>query len=293
MFSSILGEKRVRLDSAPPSPTVPPVGEDASTKLMSDLKSFIRAELQDAKSALVSAMTEVFNPIKAELQQEITSLRDQFVTMQDAFSTQIHSVVNSSVEAAIQSKFCVVEETVRAGFEALDNKITQCESSLDVLERKIRSPNSILFGVEESIGEKQLTEVKALIGPSIKEAIRLGKFVKTANRPRPVLIRFESIAAKHAAYKKAKELRQKFKISMDDDITPLQRAARTSLLPQAQALRAEGWNTFWRGEHLFKVKGQGTPIKVQPSTAPAGAPASSPAAPGAPPSSSAGPSSSA
>ena len=119
----------------------------------------------------------------------------------------------------------------------------------------------------------------------------------TAPRPRPVLIKFNSVAAKHAAYKKAKELRRQIHVSMDDDLTPQQKAARTSRLPEVHTLRGEGWTTFWRGDQLFKVKAGGAPLKVPvrapaaPTAAPA-PPSSSPAAGPTPPTSSraAGPS---
>eukprot|EP00884_Botryococcus_braunii_P001228 jgi/Botrbrau1/11105/Bobra.0219s0014.1 len=158
-----------------------------------------------------------------------------------------------------------VEETMRARDELLFNKPAALESQNDALEKTMKSPNALLFGVEESIGEAQLTEVKHLFGAvRIEETRRLGKFDPKAKRPRPVLIRFVSIADKHAAFKKSKVLRQNFKITMDDDLTTKQRGGRAALLPTALALRNEGWTTFWRGDILFKVKGQGPPIKVIP-----------------------------
>ena len=88
---------------------------------------------------------------------------------------------------------------MRAGYEDRDSKFSKCDSSLDALERKLRSPNAILFGVEESVGEKNLQEVKSFLGVDVKEATRLGKFIAGAKRARPVLIRFNTTAEKHAA----------------------------------------------------------------------------------------------
>eukprot|EP00884_Botryococcus_braunii_P019902 jgi/Botrbrau1/6596/Bobra.0189s0023.1 len=157
----------------------------------------------------------------------------------------------------------------RATYEAIDNNVNHCLLSIETLERKFRSPHAILFGVAESLGEKHLAEVKTLLGaPSIYETIRLGKHSPTAPRPRPVLIKFTSVAAKHAAYKKAKDLRRQFNVSMDDDLTPQQKAARMRRQPEVHTLRGEGWITFWRGDQLFKVKAGGAPLKV-----PVGAPA--------------------
>eukprot|EP00884_Botryococcus_braunii_P010306 jgi/Botrbrau1/19277/Bobra.0073s0024.1 len=130
--------------------------------------------------------------------------------------------VQPIIDAQIASNQATVEETMRARDELLFNKLAALESQNDALEKTIKSPNALLFGVEESIGEAQLTEVKHvhLVGAvRIEETRRLGKFDPKAKRPRPVLIRFVSIADKHAAFKKSKVLRQNFKITMDDDLT--------------------------------------------------------------------------
>jgi hypothetical protein len=109
---------------------------------------------------------------------------------------------------------------MRARDELLFKKLAALESQNDALEKTIKSPNALLFRVEESIGEAQLTEVKHLFGAvRIEETRRLGKFDPKSKRPRPVLIRFVSIADKHAAFKKSKVLRQNFKITIDHETT--------------------------------------------------------------------------
>jgi hypothetical protein len=84
-----------------------------------------------------NAITASIGPIKAELQQEISTFRQQIAAVVDTSTTQDRSVVNTAVEAAVQTKFCVVDETVRVGFEALDNRMTQCEFSLDALAEEM------------------------------------------------------------------------------------------------------------------------------------------------------------
>jgi hypothetical protein len=69
-----------------------------------------------------------------------------------------------------------VERYSDTSYEAIDNTLTSCLLSVETLERKLRSPNAILFGVAESLGEHQLTQVKSLLGDtSINDTIRLGK----------------------------------------------------------------------------------------------------------------------
>lgn len=231
------------------------------------MKQIVQTEVQ-------SALSTAFTPLVASLQQQIGGLGK---TILAELKSELHTIVDATVEAKITSKFQIVEETLRAGLEVVENNFSKSVLQIDALERKIRSPNALLFGVAESVEEGQLQEVKSLLGGAkVKEFVRLGKLQVNAKRPRPVLIRFDNVADKHAAYKKAKELRQRFKISLDDDLTPLQRDTRARMMPLATALRTEGWTTFWRGEHLFKVKGSGSPIKVAPGTTVAG-PSSTPA----------------
>ena len=277
MFSSILGEKRFRPDSPPRSADglAQALGDEGLATLTSELKMFLRAELS---GQLKSAVVEAITTLKTEIQIHIAAVMETF----DAKIPAIVETAQAKVEANLDAKLQTTQETVRAGYEVLENHISTCASSLDALERKIRSPNTILFGVEESVGEIHLNKVKSLLSEcKIKEAVRLGKYIATSKRPRPVLIRFDTIADKHSAYKKAKDLRRQFKVSMDDDITPQQRAARGAQLPQVLALRSEGWTTFWRGDNLFKVKGQGPPIKVLPGNPAAPSPPA--AGPSSPP----------
>jgi hypothetical protein len=280
IFSGLLsGEKRPRSDSPPPPDD--PWDEKILTvihKFLPHLVTKITDELGDkVRDTIQAAVTTPMEPIR----QEIGVLGGKVVTLEEkvaTLSTSLDELVSTTVETAVAARVGAVEETVRATFEAFENSVHDCTLSIDALERKLRSPNSLLFGVEESVGEHTLAAVKSLLGAgSIKEAFRLGKKSATANRPRPVLIKFDSLAAKHAAFKHAKELRRQFKVSIDDDLTPMQQAARATRLPEVQQLRGEGWTTFWRGDTLFKVKAGGAPLKVPLPVAPASRRRSSPA----------------
>jgi hypothetical protein len=284
----ISGEKRQRSESPPPAddPTEAHVFaalQKFGPYLVEQLSEKVGISLKATIEATVAAAVE-------PLQAEIGQLADRVGTLEGQFTSlgsNIDSVLAAKVDSKVAARVGAVDETVRATFEAMDNNVNQCLLSIDTLERKIRSPNTILFGIEESVGEKALDAVKSLLGAaSIKEATRVGQRSPNAKRPRPVLIKFDSPAAKHAAFKKAKELRRQFRVSMDDDLSPMQQAIRSSRLPQAQALRQEGWITFWRGANLFKVKAGGVPTKVPlpgtalpPSSATAAPPTSAPAPP--------------
>lgn len=299
IFSGLLsGEKRPRSDSPTPDDPLETSVLAALQKFLPSLVAQMSENVVDTlKTTIEVTVAAAVEPLKAEIGQlagRVGTIEEQFTSL----GSNIDAILDAKVESKVASRVGTVDETVRATYEAIDNNVNHCLLSIETLERKLRSPNAILFGVAESLGEQHLAEVKTLLGaPLIYETIRLGKHSPTAPRPRPVLIKFNSVAAKHAAYKKAKELRRQFHVSMDDDLTPHQKAARTSRLPEVHTLRGEGWTTFWRGDQLFKVKAGGAPLKVPvrapaaPTAAPA-PPSSSPAAGPTPPTSSraAGPS---
>jgi hypothetical protein len=276
VFSGLLsGDKRPRSGSPPPADDL---WESKMLEALKKYTPYLMSQLTDMVAiAIADAIPAALEPIRteiADLGSKVATLEQQVV----AITSSLDDNITAKIDASIAARVGVVEETVRATFEAIENKLHECTLSTDTLERQIRSPNSILFGVEESVGEKTLDEVKSLLGAgSIREALRLGKRSATAKRPRPVLIKFDSIAAKHVAFKKSKELRQRFKVSIDDDLTPKQQAARATRLPEVAELRGQGWKTFWRGDNLFKVKEGGPPVKVPLATTQASRPPSSPA----------------
>jgi hypothetical protein len=171
-------------------------------------------------------------------------------------------------------------EELKADRDILVTQVQALAAQVETLERKDRAPNAILYGVEEgnhtAASADQLDAVKSLLDQAASSGIveirRLGKFTANA-KPRPIIIRFASVAHKHAAFKHAKTLKQAFKAKLDDDLTPTQRECRKQRMAEALQLQQAGWTTFWRGEHLFKVKQGSAPVKV-PKTAPSSAGAS-------------------
>jgi hypothetical protein len=263
------GEKRPRSESPTPDDPLETTVLTALQKFLPSLVAQMSEKVVDTLKATIEVtVAAAVEPLKTEIGQlasRVGTIEEQFTFL----GSNIDSILDAKVDSKVATRVGTVDETVRATYEAIDNNVNHCLLSIETLERKFRSPHAILFGVAESLGEKHLAEVKTLLGaPSIYETIRLGKHSPTAPRPRPVLIKFTSVAAKHAAYKKAKDLRRQFSVSMDDDLTPQQKAARMSRQPEVHTLRGEGWITFWRGDQLFKVKAGGAPLKV-----PVGAPA--------------------
>eukprot|EP00884_Botryococcus_braunii_P001002 jgi/Botrbrau1/10902/Bobra.0025s0075.1 len=135
----------------------------------------------------------------------------------------------------------IITEVVTKVVEQLVPNLT-AQFKQEGLERQWKAPNAILYNVNE-VPRDSLTE-----NPQ-------------AQRPRPILIKFATVEQKHAAFKHAKQLRLNG-ITMDDDLTPAQRATRKERTAEAIALRNAGWRVFWRGDRLFKVKEGGAPTLV-------------------------------
>jgi hypothetical protein len=110
----------------------------------------MRESLADFKSALLDAIAAVVAPNKEEVYHEIATVEQYLAAVVGTSNTQLHSIVTTTVETGVHTKFLVVEKIVRAVFGALDNRMTHSEFSSNALERKYRSSNTILFGVEES-----------------------------------------------------------------------------------------------------------------------------------------------
>jgi hypothetical protein len=166
---------------------------------------------------------------------------------------------------------------------ALDT-VARLQRAVESMQREMRSNNIVIYGVPES-PEDSGTTVKALLSPSssslsqnILEVRRLGRGVgagtNTQSRPRPILVKFSCSSAKHQAFSYSKRLREEKRITMDDDLTPNQRATRDKLRPTFQQLKDQGLRPFWRGDRLMTVTPQGVrEHRVAPAPPPAPAPA--------------------
>ncbi len=79
---------------------------------------------------------------------------------------------------------------------------------------------------------------------------RMGKFSPNSTKPRPVLIEFFSMEAKHTFLKMSKQLRQKG-LRLDDWLTELQQKERGTLNADFQILKEKGYKPFFRGSILM------------------------------------------
>ena len=245
--------KRNRSDRSPQGPTCITVEDDPLFSLKKEMMQWVETEFQP----------RLYNLVMESMSAAMEGIKSQVATEMKAAKVELKQQVAQFVEEAVSTKLATIGEHLRAREEFLDNKLHEVASSQEALERKTLSTNMVLFGLLESSGEDTPSKVKSLLGcEGIVDVTRMGKFDGKAKNPRPVLIKFSSIAAKHSAFKRAKALREK-KIRLDDQLTPAQREGRARKQAWATTLRQDGWTTFWRGDSLYKVKGQGRPVKVE------------------------------
>ena len=175
------------------------------------------------------------------------------------------------LEAAIE-ELKAANAAKDAEIEELKGKLTICEAKLERLDRDARAQNMILYNVPE-VADPADT-VKSLFPPASSGNIvtvhRLGRFVAGARRPRPVLVKFSSVQAKHEAFKSKKEVAANRKIFMDDDLTEKQRTNRKQQLPTFVRLKEAGMRPFWRGDKIMQVTQQGVrPVQQGGNPSPA------------------------
>ena len=155
------------------------------------------------------------------------------------------------LEAALAAKDAIIEK--------LTEQLTLCQARVERLDQQSRACNMILYNMPEA--EDPAEAVKSLLtaetSRTIVDVARLGRLVPGSRRPRPVLVKFSTVQAKHLAFKKKKEAATTRKIFMDDDLTEQQRENRKRQLPTFVRLKEAGKRPFWRGDKLMQVTQEG------------------------------------
>ena len=129
---------------------------------------------------------------------------------------------------------------------------------IEVRDRNDRKTNLVVQGIAEGESQAGLAvKMASMLRPpsgSVVEAFRLGSPRVGASRPRPVLVRFNTVQAKHTALKTSKELRVK-KVYLDADLTERQQEIRRQKGQRYRELRDKKARPFWREERLFYYSG--------------------------------------
>ena len=172
---------------------------------------------------------------------------------------------------------------------------TEVHGRIERLDINGRAGNMMLFGLPEqaaadgeALHHAVCSELSQAAGgdsfepEAVLEVRRLGAPREDADRPRPALIRYRTVAAKHQAFRSRAALKARG-MRLDDCLTPAQMAQRQALLPAMADLRQQqGANPHFRGARLFYWR-NGHPVAYTPpraasaaSAAPAGGAQSQP-----------------
>lgn len=208
--------------SASPAPILDPSGflncfrpfvqaavTEQMISVMADLQSVTKATIKE----VLAEHTEVW---KTDLAARIDArpLPKKFESSMDTMASQLSSALTIHDELSQENKRLAAEN------KALSVQIRALVSRVEALEREVRDPVSVLYGVPEgnvqgASSPDQPHAVESLIDqtPSswLVEARRLGKSVASVKQPRPLLLRFATVAHRNAAFTKAKVLRETLK----------------------------------------------------------------------------------
>jgi hypothetical protein len=149
--------------------------------------------------------------------------------------------------------------------EELQNRIVILETANERRDQLARINNAMIFNIpEENNGARVLDTVKNVLanlpadGSRVEPpvaCVRIGAPREgAAAKPRPIKAIFASADAKHCLLKRGKDLRAKG-YGVDVDLTPQQRAERTSKSDRFTALKAQGYKPFFRGSILMVRQG--------------------------------------
>ena len=210
-------------------------------------------------------MAELGNAL-GHMNQGMKDLESRF----DTILTQKIQEVNTSIDvrfAALEEQGNAAREREKAELQreirtemaaqaaVFKDDIAKLKGASEQQDRAARATHMIVKGVPEKPTEPVTVANIGQIIPGAElaatEVRRLGREKETAGAlPRPILVKFRSIDAKHAAYKHSKTLRAK-KIYLDSDLTPAQREQRTGKRDRYQHLKTQGARPFWREDRLF------------------------------------------
>jgi len=235
---------------------------------------------------LVSKMESMFGKLEISLDRKLDEkFGILFNQMKEELKAELKAELLAELKKELKAELLadLAKDTrTRASSqdETMINRVYQLEGVVESQARTARRSNLIIHGLPEDTTEVATARVSALFGAAsgplvaVSEARRLGAPNAARSKPRPILVSFSGVEAKHAALKHSKPLRQR-QIFLDPDLTPQQQRIRLSLRSQYTALKAAGKQPFWREERLFIREGdrvrEHLPVPGPPAAAAAAA----------------------
>jgi hypothetical protein len=212
-----------------------------------------------------------------EAQKQHEALLAAIATQNDAFKTEMASMLNN-LQAGFQAKLDAQEKAFTECIQERDRQILDLTNQLNSLQQKCagateevearaaRRSNIVVHGIQESIAAHAL---KSFFSKQCAEALgdcfsprdiidvyRLGRRPAAAasapSKPRPVLVKFSSVAVRDAAMRSKRGFKtEEGKLFLDPDLTPAEQKQKRALGPTFRALRQHKMRPFWRNAVLF------------------------------------------
>ena len=225
----------------------------------------------------LQAARDAFREAASEYEARFAQVEEDVVTLRSRLAACEHQL------AALQQ--------CPSGPGSVDRVRDDVKALQDLVEgqdRAMRAMNLVVHNLEEDDGgsgeDTKAAVLRVLpVGADLLDAQRLGQPVRGA-RPRTVLLRFASKAAKHRALRLGKDLR-KDGVRLDVDLTVAERRTRAAKRDRFAALRQAGLRPFWRGAEIFIAREGQTPVRDtgRDPVPPAPGPDPRPSAPPGPP----------
>ena len=179
----------------------------------------------------------------------------------------------------LKRQMAEVRDRNAAQLAAVSDRVKALEAQLQRTEISQRAENIVIHGLEEQDGltapvvlARACRDV-GLPEPSWRKVFRLGRERRGPDsRPRPILVKFHSMEAKHQLFSRSRALRDR-QVYLDDDLTPAQQATRRSMAGEYQKLKMAKLRPFYRQDRLLYVH-RGKVVQHQAGMAlPTGSPA--------------------
>ena len=253
-------------------------GDDASSRPVTNqqLQSLIQT-ISTQQSQALARLESTVQDLKDQLSQTTQDIKDKISsleTVQESLGVRL-----TAVEAKQQDCQQPVED-LRAQVEALQVQFSQLQaqtkSRVESIDIQDKATSIMIFGLpEEGAADGRALHravcdelVHAAEGhnfqaDSVMAVSRLGKPNPDSDRPRPAVIRCQTVADKHCAFKARPALKARG-MRLDDYLTGAQMAARRAQQPAMEHLRQQpGANPHFRGSVLHHwVNGRPIPYSA-------------------------------
>ena len=274
-LAELAGHKRPHPDSAPDPPPVPPASSAISNADISAIVAAVRESTQLQFQSFTEDTQLQFQSFTEEIRgflhaygADLQDARNRVALLEAAQADAAKAVDQrqASHDADISALRADLE-ALRASRDLQEADIEDLRVSAEAADRRARATSLIIHSVPEPETEQAcalLTHGGTMADAGLLAFDRIGAPRDApAARPRPILAKFVSRAARAAAFKRKSALRERGFV-LGEDLTPAQRAVKARRAGEVAALMAEGFTVSWRGTALFKQRGEGQARQLVP-----------------------------